>query len=323
MDYGTILARAFAIVWRSKVLWVFGILASCAGNLGLNFTAPTGGPARQPGTSLPDPNQVNNVGTESMLLEVIGTLLQQWAPGFAEQNGLLLFCASLAIGLGVAVLIAVLTSAGRVALIQGTLEANANETSLPFSEAVDQMRPLLGRAVALNLTANLAVGAALILLFACLGVFATATFGLGTICILPMLCVVPLVVWFYTIYVEQANIALVVDDLPVREAFSKSWRLVRANFPVMLLLGLMLGIAGAVSYYILNLPLLFAVWGVVLVELNGILINGFEGGGYLVAGLCLVFYLPVLLLLTGAIAAFIRAAWTLAYLELETDLAAA
>jgi hypothetical protein len=322
MNYGEIFSRAFAIVWRSKILWVFGILASCAGNLGLNLSAPTGGPPNQPGTELPVPNGVGG-SAQSLLLEVIAMASDRWAPGFAEQNGLLLFCLSLLLGLGFAILLAVLTSAGRVALIQGTLEANENGSSLPFREAIEQLRPFLGRAIGLNLSANLVVGGVLVLFLVCIGFFITATFGFGAFCAIPILCLVPAVVWFYTIYVEQANIALVVDDLPVRDAFSTSWRLVRANLPVVLLLGLMLGVAGAIGYYILNLPLLFSVWGVLLVELQGGLINDFAGGGYLVAGLCLVLYLPVLLLLTGAVAAFIRAAWTLAYLELELDLAAA
>src|SRR3990172_7740353 len=32
MDIGGVLSRAWQIIWRHKVLWIFGILASCGGN---------------------------------------------------------------------------------------------------------------------------------------------------------------------------------------------------------------------------------------------------------------------------------------------------
>ena len=34
MDYGKILSRAWQIFWKYKILWVFGILASCSANRG-------------------------------------------------------------------------------------------------------------------------------------------------------------------------------------------------------------------------------------------------------------------------------------------------
>ncbi|MCJ7660166.1 MAG: hypothetical protein MUO67_13560, partial [Anaerolineales bacterium] len=30
MDYGEVLSRAWQIIWKHKVLWIFGILASCS-----------------------------------------------------------------------------------------------------------------------------------------------------------------------------------------------------------------------------------------------------------------------------------------------------
>ena len=34
MDYGEVLSKAWKIVWKFKILWIFGILASCTGNAG-------------------------------------------------------------------------------------------------------------------------------------------------------------------------------------------------------------------------------------------------------------------------------------------------
>ncbi len=37
MDYGEVLSKAWKIAWKFKVLWIFGILASCGQSRGGNF----------------------------------------------------------------------------------------------------------------------------------------------------------------------------------------------------------------------------------------------------------------------------------------------
>ena len=41
MDFGEILTKSARLIWKFKILWLFGLLASCAsgsGNPGLNFS---------------------------------------------------------------------------------------------------------------------------------------------------------------------------------------------------------------------------------------------------------------------------------------------
>ena len=40
MDYGEVLSRAWQIIWKHKVLWIFGILASCSSS---NYGSITSG----------------------------------------------------------------------------------------------------------------------------------------------------------------------------------------------------------------------------------------------------------------------------------------
>jgi hypothetical protein len=50
MDYGEVLTRAWQIIWKHKVLWIFGIFAGCSGqggSTGVDAVLPTGGTARQ------------------------------------------------------------------------------------------------------------------------------------------------------------------------------------------------------------------------------------------------------------------------------------
>ena len=34
MDYGEVLSRAWRIIWKHKVLWIFGIMAGCTSGSG-------------------------------------------------------------------------------------------------------------------------------------------------------------------------------------------------------------------------------------------------------------------------------------------------
>ncbi|MGD2028249.1 MAG: hypothetical protein PVI99_10570, partial [Anaerolineales bacterium] len=43
MDYGKILTRALQIIWKYKILWLFGFLANCGGNAGGSSGASSGG----------------------------------------------------------------------------------------------------------------------------------------------------------------------------------------------------------------------------------------------------------------------------------------
>ncbi len=47
LNFGEVLSKAWQITWKYKVLWIFGILAGCAGQLGSNnsrFSVESRGP---------------------------------------------------------------------------------------------------------------------------------------------------------------------------------------------------------------------------------------------------------------------------------------
>src|SRR5258708_16457756 len=115
MDYGEILARAWKITWKFKVLWVFGILASCGarsgGNCNFNSTYRSGGN----GFSNSTPN----------LPPAVMDALNRFALLFRDQSFIWKFV-TIAITVVCVLLILqiFLSIMGQVGLIKGVMEAD-------------------------------------------------------------------------------------------------------------------------------------------------------------------------------------------------------
>jgi hypothetical protein len=75
--------------------------------------------------------------------------------------------------------------------------------------------------------------------------------------------------------------------------------------------GLIGGFIIALPLFLIVAPALAGAMGGAVFESRGVL-----GGGLFIAGLCFVAYLPVLIVLGGALRSYVGTAWTLTYLEL-------
>jgi hypothetical protein len=153
MDFGAVLSRAWQIIWKHKVMWIFGILASCSSsNFGSNYRSSYQG----------------DLGPE---VQNFFNQVQQWEIWLlvAIVAAVILILVVLAIFLG---------TIGRIGLIRGTQQAEAGSTQLIFSELFSGSMPYFWRVFGLNLLAGLAV----FVLFAILilgGIFGTIlTLGL-------------------------------------------------------------------------------------------------------------------------------------------------
>jgi hypothetical protein len=131
----------------------------------------------------------------------------------------------------------------------------------------------------------------------------------------PLLCLLVPIGWVVAVIVEQANIAMVVENLGIGAGLQRGWDVFRNNLgPVIVMaLILMLGVS-LIGGFIIGLPLVF----IIIPAAFGAMSNAprIAGGSWLVAGLCLVAYLPVLILLNGVLRSFIESAWTLTFLDL-------
>lgn len=303
MNFGEVLSRAWQIIWRNKVLWIFGILAGCG-----NATGSGGG----------------NTGFRFSEGDRLPPQLEQFFSQFERlpdwQIALLVGLVVLAI-LVLIVLFVLLGTIGRVGLIRGTQMAERGDTTLLFGDLFREGMRYFWRVFLLNLLFGLAFAVVIgLIVIAYIGV-SIVTLGIGALCLLPFICLLVPLGWFLQVVVEQANVALVVEDLGILDGFRRGWDVVRTNLgPIIVMsLILLLGI-GLLGGLIIGIPLAAVIGPAVTGAIIGT--DRALGGGLLIAALCFVAYLPVLILLNGILRGYIISAWTLTYMRLTSRPAA-
>ena len=295
MDYGEVLSQAWKIIWRYKVLWLFGILAGC-GSSGTS--------------SISNSFNFTFEGKQPLNLQVPNIQLtnEQWA---------VLGVALFVLILGLIVLAIFLNIVGQTGVIHGARQADMSGERMGLSDLFGDSLHYFWRV--LGLFALLIA----VILFVSLGVAiltvagAVVTLGLILICLVPLACVLVPIIFILSIFVQQSTVAIIVDDLGVLAGIRRGWEITWHNLGPMVVMGLVLyiGVYGVIGFIIVS-PVFFIIGPLILSLI-------FSGGrmmysSLLITGLCLIAYLPVLILLNGMLQSYVLSAWTLTYLRLKT-----
>lgn len=295
MDFGYVLKRAWEIIWKFKVLWVFGILASCGqasgssgGNSGYRFSAHENGFTNQ---------------------------IQQYFSRLGTTEIAVLIAVGIVVILVLLVLAILLGTVGRVGLIRGTLKAEQGATRLTFGELWRDGLTYFWRVFGLNLLVGVILFLAFLVIFVPSAILTGLTVGVFALCLIPIICLLVPVMWAVSVVIEQANIALVVENLGITAAIQRGWQVVKDNLGNMLLMSLILLLGvGLIGGAIVGLPLL---------AVAAPAIAGFASGtsdairnGLIISAVLFVVYLPFLLLFSGILRSYTSTAWTLTYLRL-------
>jgi hypothetical protein len=316
MDFGKVLTRAWEIIWKHKILWLFGLFAGCSGQragINFNFGGGGGGPSYQfdEGDIPYFPPQMYRLFME--------------AERFIEEN----IEAILAVGIGLIILVIILVvgffllgALGKIGLIKGTLLAEGGAEKMTFNEIFEATKPFFWRIVGLNLLVVLGWVVVAIILWIIFvgGIFITLGFGLCLL--LPLICLLIPVGWFLMIVVEQANLALVLEDLDIFAAIERGWNFTREHLGNMIVMGLILFVGGAIITFVIGLPQLFSVIPLISSLVRGEFFTDFEAmlrGLGTTVGLALL-YMPIFLALRAVLVSYIQSAWTLNYLENKGEL---
>lgn len=313
MDFGKVLTRSWQIIWRNRVLWVFGILASCAsgggGGGGSNFSTQS---QTQTGTGdLPPELERIYVQVERFFETTPQETLIAWGVGIA--------CFFILLG----VFFWAVGTFGKLGLIRGAMLAEGGK-SLTFSSLANESWRRLGGALWLNFL----LGIPPLVIFGGLGLLGVGTaisamagdaspignMGALFICLVPIICIAVLLSIPYGIFIQLANVAYVGENLSSRDAISKGWQVFKANWGNGLILLLILGVGSFVVGLILSVPYL-VVAAPALISLIANDGNGF-GDGLLISAICFVLVLPVMILATGILQGYVQNVWTLAYAEM-------
>jgi hypothetical protein len=303
MNIGEVLTKAWKIVWKFKVLWIFVILAGCmesggggggGGNNGYRFDGNEGG--RMPDFNLPPEAQRFFEGIERNPEQVIGIIA---AIVFVL---CLLWVVAVIIG-----------TIGRIGLIKGAQKAEQGAESLGFGELWSQSLPYFWRVLGLWIVVGL-LGFVLGVVIAVIGIgIAAVTVGIGLLCLVPLFLLLIPVFWAIAVIVEQATIAIVVEERGLMEGVQRGWELFRANLGQYILMALALFVIELVIGLVVALPVLIIVVPAVI----AMIANQSEiTTTLIIAGICFVAYLPVMIVLSGILTAYTNTAWTLTFLRL-------
>jgi len=290
-NFGEVLSRAWQIIWKNKVLWIFGVFAGCSRAGGSGGSGGGGGGGSGPGGGQP-------FSELQRVFDQIGQWISDNPWVIAVFVILVLVLLVLSIFLG---------TIGRIGLIKGTYQAERGAERLIFGEVFSESMPYFWRVFGLSLL----IGLLFLLLFLPLIFFGIITAGIGFLCILPLLCILIPISWGVMVVIEQANAAIVLEDLGIGDGLRRGWEVVKANIGTMILMALILFIGSAVVGIVLAIPLIVAVVPLVIGSAAGV-----ERTPLLIFGVCCAVYLPILLILNGILTAYIQSAWTLTFMRL-------
>lgn len=301
MDFGRVLTRSWEIIWKNKVLWLFGILASCASGGGGGGGGFGGGSGWEADTT---------PGTLPPQFEQFGRGVEE----FFTNGGWVLIVGLVCLIVLISVIAWAIGIFGKVGLIRAVLRAESDRP-ISFGTIVEDAKVEWMPALGLNLLlALIALGGtlAIVAIGLPLGIL---TLGIGLICLVCL--AVPLAIAF-NIYSELANVALVKDRQGVSAALSKAWETLRSQPGPVIILAVILFIVGLVAGVVIALPLL-----VIFIPFFFTIFNDANtlGQSFLVAIGLFVLMLPLVLLLQGILTSYVQSAWTLGYLELDTPAA--
>jgi hypothetical protein len=295
-NFGEVLTRAWQITWKFKVLWIFGILAGCSNGGG------GGGGGGNTGFST-GPSDFN-VPPE---IQRFVSMMENWV-AWVEDN-LWIF---ILIGLAVLVLIVIsifLGTIGKIGLIKGSYQAEMGAEKLAFGELFSASMPYFWRVFGLSFLIWLAV----LLLFVPLILLGVITAGVALLCLLPLICLLIPLGFAVGIIIEQANRAIVLENLGIFGGLKRSWEISRANVGPLIIMGLILFGISLVLGIVIALPIFIVVFPTIFAFAIG------EGQSFTplyVALACICLYAPVSWILNGILNTFTQSAWTLTYLRL-------
>ncbi|GAP07708.1 hypothetical protein ATHL_02595 [Anaerolinea thermolimosa] len=306
MNYGEVLSRAWQIIWKYKVLWIFGILAGL-GSGGGGSSGGGGGSGvnyRFDGSQFRPP-----FDTSQYFLQ----RLEIWI-----ENNWWVFIVLAVLALVFLAVVIVLSTFGRIGLARGTWQADEGKEKLTFGGLFAESSAYFWRVLGLNILIFLAWIVLVLALVVPSTMIAALTAGIALICLGPLLillcCLLIPVGWAVSVIVEQAIVAITCENRSLIDGLKRGWEIFRANLGPAAIMFLILGIGGGIARFIIALPFFFTLMPLI----GAALIDGerawMTGGIITLVLFCL--YLPVEIVLNGIVTTYTGASWTLTFRRL-------
>jgi hypothetical protein len=291
MDFEEILGRAWKITWRVKGLWLLGILASCSGN--------------QSSLSPRVPSGFMNWNYSSEELERSLLTLDR----IQEETFLGILLAVLLLALLLLLLVFIFDALGRSSLIAGINQTDGGE-AVSLGEALNLGLGYFWRLIGIQLIVVTLSLILILVLFVMAFVIGILSMGIGLFCMIPLLCVLVPIFTAFNLYINIVKIAVVTENLSIRKAFPRAWKVLKANPGSTIIIALILIVCGSIVSFVISYPLSF----VGIPFATGLLIDRMDSiSGSIISILLALAYLPFMLVLNGILSTFITSCWVLAY----------
>ncbi len=301
MNYGELFEKAWKIIWRHKVLWIFGILASCSTRSG------GGGGGGGSGTNFRFNGNQN-----------FQNLPPQWQQFFFNldrglQNGT--FWAYFAGFIGVVIVVGILLWLiflalgvfGRVGLIKGAWLADEGAPRLTFSGLWNTGSHYFWRVFWFLLIFSIVMLLVWLILF-----IPIIIIGLCTLCI--GFIVVWLIGWLIYVWVELSIVAIVGEDLAVMDGIRRAWDVITHNWGPVALVTVIVAVGSFILHILIGLP--FVVVAIPIIIAVGQQTQAAMTNSFIAALALFCIYLPIAIFLGGVLQSYIGSVWTLLYRRL-------
>lgn len=305
MDFGNILKKAWHIVWKHKILWLFGFFASCGSAMnrggGSNANATVG-------SQTPSSNGVQDI------FPFINPRMENSIENFIRNIEAVepwVWVMIAFVGIFIAILLSVLFlflgTLGTTGVIKGTAlaeEAGADEKPLSFGRIFSAVKPYFWKVLLLNLGLRIIGFIIVLILILPIILFTVCTCFLGLFLLIP-------VGWLVELMINFTTIAIIEDDLDIFKAISRAWDVVTRNLGYVAVMFLILGIGQFILGLIIGLPLIL----VPIPLLVNLLSTGFRmvTVGLTISVILFIVVLPIVIFLGSVLKAYVLASWTLTY----------
>ncbi len=307
MDIGEVLGKAWQITWKNKGLWVLGILAACGSGAGGGGGGSGGSNARG--------NWPTN-GDAGEILDPIRRFLENIPPEAIAAIVVGFFLLVLALAL----LFMVLGTLGQGGLIAGFDLADAGAERVTLAQAFNAGLPHFWRLLGLRLLMILLAIVVGFTIAVPLLLFIALSFGVGLVLLLPLFCLLLPILLVFSIalraYLMLTQTAIVVENLGVFDALRRAWNVVRASPGPSALMAVIL----AFGYWLVGLVIAVPL----ILSMTPLLFGLLATGGdlklpiILLTALCVVAYIPVMVVLQGVLQTFVTGSWTLTFRRLRS-----
>ncbi len=299
IDFGKILTHSWTIIWKHKILWVFGIFAAFANGGGGNSNSSN--------------NNGSNYDSDGNTMPFSGGQFDRMSEQFAEffQQYMLVIIAACIFLFILSIALYALGMLGRIGIIKGVHKVEGGAEALAFGELWSESMPYFWRFFGLNFLVGLAF-AIIILPLMLVGVL---TAGVGFLCLIPVMCLLVPVGWAVGLILEQAQVAIVLEDLSMLDGLKRGWDIVKNNAGGLVVLSLILGVGGFIVGIIIALPIIIAVLPLIF-SMPALQNSTTIPVTVWITLACCVVYYPVLLTLNGILTAYTKTAWALSFMQL-------